>query len=63
MVKIITSSKSHQDLEDKINEFVKSITAVRFDLTFSITPMHEFYHSDPTQISNSWIDYTVLIIY
>lgn len=60
MVKIITSSISHQDLEDKINEWdISNRTIV--SISFSITPMHDIY--DDGTLCNQWIDYTAIIIY
>jgi hypothetical protein len=60
MVKIITSSISHQDLEDKINEWNISNRKI-VSISFSITPMHDNY--DDGRFCNQWTDYTAIIIY
>jgi hypothetical protein len=61
MVKIITSSISHQDLEDKINEWDISNSHIK-SISFTAIVMIERFHSDGS-ISNQWIDYTAIIIY
>ena len=61
MVKIITSSISHEDLERKINEWDISGKTIQ-SITFSITPMHDLYNHDGS-ICSQWIDYTAVIIY
>jgi hypothetical protein len=61
MVKIITSSISHQDLENKINEWNISQLNIK-SIAFSTTVMIERYQSDGS-ICNQWIDYTAIIIY
>lgn len=61
MVKIITSSISHEDLENKINEWGISNRNIK-SITFSITPMHDLFNHD-SSICSQWIDYTAVIIY
>lgn len=61
MVKIITSSISHQDLEDKINEWDISNRHIK-SISFTTTVMIERFQSDGS-ICNQWIDYTAIIIY
>ncbi len=61
MVKIITSSISHQNLEDNINEWNISNRNIQ-NISFSTTVMVERFQSDGS-ICNQWIDYTAIIIY
>lgn len=61
MVEIITSSISHKDLQDKINEWNISNKNI-VSITISITPMYDLYQPIGG-ISNQWIDYTAIIIY
>ena len=61
MVKIITSNISHEDLENKINEWNISQLIVK-SISFSTTVMIERFQSDGS-ICNQWIDYTAIIIY
>ncbi len=61
MIKIITSSISHQDLENKINEWNVSNKEIK-SITFSITPMHDLYQYEGG-VCNQWIDYTAIILY
>jgi|GEM_PF-3839028 len=60
MVKIITSSISHQDLENKINEWNLSNKNIQ-SISFTITLMRENYNDG--SICNQWIDYTAIILY
>lgn len=59
MVKIITSNISHQDLENKINECIRSCHIK--SIQYSITPMHDLYQYDGG-VCNQWVDYTAIII-
>ena len=61
MVEIITSSISHKDLQDKINEWNISNKNI-VSITISITPMHDLYQPIGG-VCNQWIDYTAIIIY
>lgn len=61
MVKIITSSISHEDLESKINDWDISGRTIS-SITFSINPMHDLYTHNGS-ICNQWIEYTAIIIY
>ena len=61
MVKIITSNKSHQDLEDQINEWNISNRNIK-SISFSTNVMVMRFHSDGS-INDQWIDYTAIIIY